>query len=467
MPLGPPSTPAWTATFAFPRCRRSREGGTLRQSGQAAAPLIEPDALADARRGGGPRSGIPTGWIVVAALTAILTATSGARFLFGVVLKPVSEELGWDRASLTAAVTIGMVALALCQPFVGVLVDRLGAKRVLVAGTLLLGVVLVPLSSVTQLWQVYLLYGLVASLGFAATSPVNATALVGRWFGRRRGTAMAIATSGSAFGQLLVVPLATWTLTLTDWRTAYRGLAAVLLVGMVPLGLFLLRDAPARADGTPAAAPSVPDDVGLRAAARTPTFWALAFGFLVCGFTMAFPNTHFIAYVDDMGMAPLHAANAVAVTAVFSIVGSVLLGMAADRRGRAPILAATYALRGAAFALLLVLPAGDLLFVYAVVLGVSWTATTPLTAAIAADVYGSRHLGTVFGTLFTFMNVGFGIGALADGLIYELVGGYEIALGLNAALGAAAALAVWWTPAGRRRRVGAALRPGLGTGAAD
>jgi MFS family permease len=255
---------------------------------------------------------------------------------------------------------------------------------------------------------------------------------------------------------------------LTDWRTTYRLLAAVLLVAMVPLGLLLLRDAPASSGQTAAGGRPAPatEGVGVREAARTPAFWALAFGFLVCGWTMAFPNTHFIAYADDMGMAPLHAANAVAVTAVFSVVGSLLLGVAADRLGRSSILALTYGLRGVAFGLLLLLPGDDLLFAYAVVLGVSWTATTPLTAAIAADLYGRRHLGAVFGALFTFMNIGFGAGAVGDGLLYELAGGYEVALALNAALGVAAAVALYLVR-GVRQTPRAAARPEWGASPAD
>ena len=158
--------------------------------------LIEPAALDRSRRGERRPVAIAYGWVVVAVVTTILTVTSGARLLFGVVLKPVAEEFGWDRASLTAAVTISTVCLAVCQPLVGALVDRFGSKAVLMAGTLLLGAALVPLSFATRLWQVYLLYGVVISLAFAATSPVNATALIGRWFERRRGTAMAIATFG-------------------------------------------------------------------------------------------------------------------------------------------------------------------------------------------------------------------------------------------------------------------------------
>ena len=88
---------------------------------------------------------------------------------------------------------------------------------------------------------------------------------------------------------------------------------------------------------------------------------------------MAFPNTHFLAYADDMGMSVLHAANTISATAIFSIVGGVLLGLAADRFRRTSVLALTYALRGLAFLLLLLLPAGNLLYVYGLVLGISWT----------------------------------------------------------------------------------------------
>ena len=408
--------------------------------------LIEPAAQRRALRRQSPRRfpKLTRAWLLLVAVTVVMTVTSGARFLFGVVLKPVSDEFGWSRSSLTAAVMISMVTLSLCQPFVGVVVDRVGSKRMLVAGTTLLALALIPLSYATRLWQVYLIYGVVVAFGLAAVSPANITSLVSRWFDERRGTALAVATSGSAFGQLIIVPIGAWVLTAFDWQTTYR-LLALLLALMVPLVIVVIRDAPARKPDAAASKASRGSDegVGVRVAIRTSAFWLLAFGFVVCGFTMAFPNTHFIAYVDDMGMAPMHGANAIAVTAIFSIAGSVLLGMLSDRHRRSLVLAWTYLLRGGAFALLLVLPAGDFLFVYAIVLGISWTATTPLTAAIAADLYGQKHLGAVFGTLFTFMNLGYGLGAFLDGAIYEMAGGYEAAFIVNAALGLIAGAALW------------------------
>src|SRR5215203_4780555 len=183
-------------------------------------------------------------WVVVAVLAVTLTMASGARFLFGVVLKPISEEFGWDRAQLTGAVMLAMIVLSICQPLVGILVDRSGAKKILVGGIALLGVSLIPISFATNLWQIYIFYGLLTSFGLAAASPVLATSIVGRWFTRNRGLAMSVATSGSAFGQLLIVPVATWIMLATSWQTTYRVLAVALLAVALPLSAIFLRDAP-------------------------------------------------------------------------------------------------------------------------------------------------------------------------------------------------------------------------------
>jgi MFS family permease len=161
---------------------------------------------------------------------------------------------------------------------------------------------------------------------------------------------------------------------------------------------------------------------------------------------MSFAIVHFLPYADDMGMGEVRAANVVAVTSVFSIGGSILLGLAADRKSRSHVLGLTYFLRGISFLLLLALPKDNLIFMYALVLGISWTATTPLTAAISADLYGRTNLGVIFGTLFTFMNLGFGVGSLLDGVIYDVAGGYNIALMINATLGILAAISVLGVP---------------------
>jgi MFS family permease len=400
----------------------------------------------------------PYAWVVVAVLAITLTIASGARFLFGVVLKPLTEEFGWNRAQLTGAVMLATLVLSVCQPIVGILIDRVGAKRILVGGLALLAISFIPLSLATELWQIYLFYGLISSFGLAAASPVISTSIVGRWFTEKRGLAMSVATSGSALGQLIIVPLAAWVMVVTSWQMTYRAVAVALVIIALPLSLVFLRDAP----GEPAQGKirGAEEGATLREAVTHPAFWLLAFGFFTCGWTMAFPNTHFLAYADDMGMSVLHAANTVSATAIFSILGSVALGLVADRYQRTAVLGLTYALRGVAFLLLLLLPAGNLLYVYGIVLGISWSATTPLTAAVAADRYGPKHLGLIFGSLFTFMNLGFGVGSLLDGVIFEATGGYHAALIFNVALGLVAGAGIVLVPRfGRERTKLPAPRP--------
>ena len=391
------------------------------------------------------------GWVVVGTIAAVLMGTNGARLLFGVVLKPLTDEFGWDRGSLTGAVLVNTVIMSAMQPFTGWFTDRVGPKRVLIVGTVTIGGMLLALSFAQSLAQMYLIYGVLGGVVLTTSSPVIATSIVHEWFTTRRAAALAIATAGAPLGQLAVVPVAALVLSATDWQTTYRVLAIFLIAAIVPIGWLFLRESPAEIGLNPdgasdeAAAADVSRHPGNHAgvdlitAIRDQRFWILAFGFLVCGFTMAFANTHFLAYADDMGMHTSMASASVAVTAVFSVIGTIALGIAADRNRRPPILALTYALRGLAFFLLFALPTGPLVYIYAVVLGISWSATTPLTAAIAADIYGRANLGLIFGTMYTTMNLGFGIGAVLDGVIFDATGDYQPALVFNGLVGLAAA----------------------------
>ncbi|MGN6674765.1 MAG: MFS transporter, partial [Thermomicrobiales bacterium] len=281
----------------------------------------------------------------------------------------------------------------------------------------------------------------------------------------RRGLALSIATSGSAIGQLAIVPLATWIMVTWSWRTSYWVLAGVALLAMLPLGWLLVRDAPPGTtddpdtppDDAPAAgdkslvagcAPVALPVVSIRQAIRTPAYWQLSFGFFVCGYTMSFTSVHMIPYMLDMSEHSFHTMETVASTALSvvggcSILGAVVIGLLADRIGRKPMLATTYFLRGLAF-LMLVLAGPNLvgIFLAAIVLGISWTSTTPLTSAISADMYGRHSLAGIFGFMFSTMNIGSAAGAWLAARDYDITGNYHLSLIVNAFLGFAAAAVV-------------------------
>ena len=413
----------------------------------------------EAQTAGGGQRGVYQGWFVVATVTTMLAVTSGARFLFGVVLKPLSEEFGWSREALSSAVTINVILLTLLQPLIGIAVDRWGSRRLLLLGTLGTALLSLPITLATQLWQIYLFYSVIAAVSFAAMSPVNIVKLISGWFTKRRGLALSISSSGAAFGQLAVIPIATLVMKHFGWRITYWSIAIVVVAAMLPIGWLFVRDAPAGATDDVDAPPVTPSQARTAAAAegpkisilqaiRIPAYWQLSFGFFVCGYTMSFTQVHMVPYFLDM---PEHsaqtmqsvAATALAVVGGASILGALLIGYLADRVGHRGMLAVTYFLRGLSFFILLLAGSNITgIFIAAIVMGVSWTSTTPLTSAMSADIYGRASIGTIFGFIFSAMNLGVGVGSMIAARDYDITGNYHMALMINAFLGFAAAAVV-------------------------
>lgn len=391
--------------------------------------------------------GMYQGWVVVIAVMLTLAIASGGRFLFGVVLKPVSDEFGWGRAEMALAVTISVIVLSLLQPVVGWLVDRYGSRPLLIAGVVTTGLAMIPMTLVDSLWQVYVFYGVVAAFGFAATSPVNTTALVNGWFEKKRGLALSLATSGAAYGQLLIVPIATAIMLGWGWRASYLAISIALFVIVLPMTIFFVRDAPKQPGtrrGRGVGELDAPK-VSLRQAARTAAYWQLSFGMFVCGVTMSFTSVHMIPYLTDMpehstGTMQTTASFALSVVGGFSILGAIVMGILSDKHGHRQMLAMTYFLRGLSFLILFAVGSWiPGIFIAAIVLGISWTSTTPLASAISADIFGRASQATIFSFIFTAMNVGTGVGAWLAGLDRDLFGNYQFALLANVAFGFTAA----------------------------
>ncbi len=395
------------------------------------------------------------GWVVAVAMALLSFASSGARFSFGVFLKPVTEEFGWDRAAFAAAAALGQVFTGIYRPLVGRLVDLYGARVVAGASVAGAGAILFLIPMATELWQMYVLFSLL-SFAWSGASPVTSTPLLSAWFIKRRALALSVASLGTSTGELVTVPAVMALLLVTNWQTAYRGLALAVLFFFLPVGLLLIPNRPqdrgthpnATTDGGEAARQQAAKEgrATLRQALATPVFWQLGLGFFVCGFTMGFAHAHFVPFATDMGFDPMVSSFALGLVGAFAMVGSLTTGALADRYGRRQLLSLTYLLRGVAFLLLLAVPSehGEpLLFVAVFVLGISWTSTTPLTSAICADCYGRPSLGVIFGTLFSVMVIGSAAGATLDGYIYDVTKSYQVALWLSAIMGFVAAGVVY------------------------
>jgi MFS family permease len=183
-------------------------------------------------------------WIVLGAVTFVLLATSGVRSSFGVFIKPMESEFGWDRTSLSLVASLSLFLYGAVAPFVGRLADRWGPRGVLAVATVFLGVGALATSWIVTLWQLYLTAGIVTALGAGGAAMSVAASVATRWFDTRRGLVLGIAGGGLAAGQLLIVPLAMWLTVGWGWRWTFLLLGTGFLLLVVPLVLALVRNDP-------------------------------------------------------------------------------------------------------------------------------------------------------------------------------------------------------------------------------
>jgi MFS family permease len=389
------------------------------------------------------RPAIFYGWVIVATTFLIALVTVGGRSAFGVFVVPMSEEFGWSRSTISLAAALGFLVNGLSQPFVGRLFDTLGGRKVILASLAIFGVTTILLATTFHIVFLIVVFGVIMSIAWSGTSLTTTSALLSRWFQRKRATVLSLSTAGASAGGLLLVPWAMYVLQQTDWRMTWVALGILVLVVAWPLAWFFLKDDPTdlglladgaqpSADGrqvnpTRAAEGPLQAD-SWRMAVRSWPFWQLSGAYCVCGFTTAVLTTHFIPYAIDRGFTPGTAATALGVMNGLNVVGVIVMGTLADRWGRKNLLALVYAGRGGAYAFLLLAPDPWGLWGFAAIAGFSYWATAPLTTSLTADVYGLKTLGMLSGFTFLIHQVGGAASIQFAGLMRDVAGSYTLPL---------------------------------------
>src|SRR5947208_4402941 len=369
-------------------------------------------------------------WWVVAAFSVTTFMSTGVRHAVGPFLKPIVADLGLDRASFSLVIALSLLLYGVFMPLAGLALDRFNVRVVTAAGTVLLAISLVLTAMVHNVWEFALVYGVLVPLGVAGTGPVIASGVVARWFSKRRGTALSVLGSASMTGMSLLVPGVTWLIITTGWRTTYMLIAAGILVVVLPLCLWVVRDSPESmgltADGTipTAGAGAIAiERVSAGEALQTLAFWQLAGSFFTCGFSMSLLSAHGIPMLTDHGYSPMFASWTMGVLGGSAIGFTVMLGALSDRFGRRPVLAAIYAGRVAIFSgLFLIRDNPTAILVVAVAGGITLAGTGSMTPALPADIYGRFSVSSVFGLIFLVPQPGSALGSSAAGLLFERAG---------------------------------------------
>jgi MFS family permease len=400
-----------------------------------------------------PRPGVYYGWLIVATTFWMAIFTGGGRTGFGIFVLPMSAELGWSRGTISLAAALGALISGVSQPFVGRLYDRVGGRRLILVCLLLSGLGTALLALTNNLVFLILVFGVLLSIAQAGSSLTTTSALLSKWFHRQRATAMALTTTGSSVGGLLLVPLMAYLIGLIGWRLTWVVLGLLVLVLVLPVAFVLLRDDPEemglRPDGdAPLSDAEQAKPVLLgplevadwRDAFRSTPMWQLCGGYAVCGFSIALLSTHFVPFAIERGFSPATAASAYGLMSGLNVVGVLAVGALSDRCGRKLPLGVVYALRGCAYAALVWVPGDWSVWSFAVIMGFSYWATAPLTSALTAELYGLKHLGMLNGVTFTGHQIGSSLGIQLGGLLRDLTGSYELPFAMAALLLFAASL---------------------------
>jgi MFS family permease len=349
---------------------------------------------------------------------------------FTVFLKPISENFGWDRADVVSVYSMTWLAGGLTAPVVGRLFDRYGPRTVYSLGLLLLGGAFLVASRAQALWQFQLSVGVSVGIGIAFIGNVPNSILLGRWFGRRLPTAMAVVYSAAGAGVLVLLPASQLLIDHFGWRGAYQMFGIIALCLLLPLLLLPWR---LFSTGSPHIAKKAdPDFVDggwtLGSAMRHHAFWALFSTFFFTAVGMYALAAQIVAYLIDAGFPPLQAATAWGFSGVVLLFGMLGVTQLDAMIGRRPSVLLSYAISIVGIILLWLLqfyPNFWLLGAFVVTFGSMIGSRGPLITATAMKIFRGERVGTIYGTISIGSGLGSGLGAWAGGLIHDWTHSYD------------------------------------------
>ena len=376
------------------------------------------------------------GWVMV-GIGALMTCVAvGAMFSLAVFLDPMTRDTGWSRAAISSAMTLNFLAMGIAGFGWGALSDRFGTRRIVIAGSVLLGLGLALASRATTQTGFLLTYGLIVGVATGSFFVPMFSAVMA-WFERHRSLAVSLVSVGVGVAPMTISPFAAWLVTHTDWRTAQLSIAVLAWVLLVPAAFFV-RQAPAAAAADSPASAGAPEHgpaPGVGAALRSPQFIVLALTYFACCATHSGPIFHTISYAIVCGVPAMAAVTVYSVEGLAGLGGRIVLGLMADRFGVKRILIAGLAIQAfAAGAFVFASRLGDF-YAIAAVFGFAYGGVMPLYAVLAREYFGQQILGTVLGAATMVSSLGMALGPLGGGWIFDRFGTYTWLYAASFALG--------------------------------
>ena len=384
------------------------------------------------------------GWIIVAiTMVAGILAAGVSNITMAVVLKPISDDLGWSRSLTAAAVTMGAVLGGLLSPLFGPLADRLGPRFLLPLGGALVGLLAFGVSLSTEPWQFYATFVPARALTeFLLCGMISFTAVT-NWFYLKRPRAMGLVAMATPLGSAVLSLVYQFFVTHYGWRSAFLALGVALWVLVVIPGAVLLRRQPEdlglypdgiapSADALEAASTKMKSNDAASEqswsrpeAMRTSALWLLVASTFLAAIGTGGTAFHTAAYFTDVRIAPAVAAGAVSLMALSGAFGNGLWGALAERISPRGLNVATMLVAAAAVAFLTQVTAPIAAFVFAFLFGLNARGAAVLTQVLISRYFGRRSFGAISSVLDPFHKGGLGLGALFAGIAFDFTGNYQ------------------------------------------
>jgi OFA family oxalate/formate antiporter-like MFS transporter len=366
------------------------------------------------------------GWLIIVSCVLIGIVSYGIRFSYGVFFKSIEADFGLNRTATSGVQSLFLLLGCVIAPLGGLALDRFGPKKIFVAAGAVTAAALVLTSRVTSLWQMYLTYSMLAAVGTSAiNSMLSATAA--RWFTRKRGLAVGIATASGSLG-MMAAPLIAYIIATSGWQTAYLILGLVAAVVWVPSALLLRRHEAPSATRSGVSPDSGRDhSISLKKALRYGPFWLLFFSWLLQSFCIFLVATHIVPYATDIGIDPARAASLITAIGASGLVGRIVMGRMADVKSKRGIAVFTMLLWGSG--ILGLIWAANLFWLYVctAVIGFGTGGINPAMVSIFGEIFGMRHIGAILGAIDTSFGLGAAIGPALAGFIFDVRHSYTLA----------------------------------------
>ena len=378
-------------------------------------------------------------WVVCLCGVVIVLVAEGLRRVLGLFLVPISEDMGLSRQYFGLVLAGQAIVFGMVQPVLGLASDRFGAARTLVIAAIVYALGLWIASIATSGIHLMLSLGVLVGVGLAGTTHNIVLGAAGRAVSNeRRGVVFGTVIAAGSLGMFLLSPLMQFGIDSVGWRDTFL-VAAVVVLLLTLFSLGLMDDVAPANDGPPQSVGQAIQE------ARTHRGYLLrTAGFFVCGFHVMFISTHLPAFFRDEDLSPAIGAKALALIGLANIFGAYICGWLGDRYRKKNLLCYIYLARSVAFGAVLVIPINDATAIgFAIVIGVLWLGTVPLTSGIVAQIFGTRYFSMLFGMVLASHQLGSFAGAWLGGLVYDLTGSYDLMWMLAVLAGIVAAVIHW------------------------